>query len=191
MFGISPEMISAISGLGALFVATWAGITAFHIQQIERQRDAIAEKERLSSSATGVSAWTAIQLEGDIRKSGILLRNISTMPIYDVCISSKDRNGAPEPPIKLCTVPPGEYFIERVNTSYHWAFPDAPTGIIRPIMNKKDWAVAFINFTDSSGREWQREQNGSLTCKNMTVKHEKMGEAPPMAHYKRSAIRPA
>lgn len=115
-------------------------------------------------------------------RGGIVVSNRSEAPVYDVYLQNtyaykKGANPNDEPPLTLNVVPPGTYFIRRLDDresaaiaeekgtglTYDWAFPVAfdvgseLEGIYRPVMNLKEWTVRWMHFLDSSDQRWCRD----------------------------------
>jgi hypothetical protein len=174
--GTVPEWISAIATVGALIAAWLAGTTAKRLYGVESDRDATAAEQRERHDADLVHAWTtAVHRDGTRPRYGLIVKNGSSSPVFDVTIQST--TGIPFEgghkrawPVDLAMLPPGEYFVTTVpypdtNTGED-GIPEPTSGLdgtIRPVMKKRDWAVSRIHFTDASGRHWQRDKDGVLT----------------------------
>lgn len=165
VWGSVPEIVSAVATCAALAAAIWAGRTAKGVHDIEAGRDRAAENDRRRQVADLVSAYVATHFLEGSRYDGLTIENRSTAAIREVAIRSCRNNGNEDHPLGLVIVPPGKYFVARVNTSYHWDFPKSVKylrGEIRPIMKTNVWRVLEMAFTDSAGVAWCRDERGAL-----------------------------
>ncbi len=133
--------VAAIGTLGAFAV----GFVLFRREH--RREESRAEDDR-RSQAVKVSAWIEAQRTAQgAQQVFFLVHNASDMPIYEVSLPSSDAGEAEAEFIGL--VPPGQT-IQR----------PAP----------RDWLATYyhpepvqIEFLDSSGRAWTRDEQGFLT----------------------------
>ncbi len=161
-----PEWISAFTSLVALIAAGWAGFTASRLYGIESGRDKRSEDARRREQAAKVAAWCAVHFDEDgTRSNGLVIRNGSEAPIYDLKVESNDFAGSSKPRLQLHVLPPGDYFAAETGDSYRWAFPEhvqALSGLVRPITKKPEWRVTGFSFKDGQDVCWERTDNCGL-----------------------------
>lgn len=77
-----PSWISALTAVGALVAAVWAGLTAKRLYVIESHRDEDQAFLRRSAAAQLVSAWPAVLLksEGTTKSFGLVIFNGGSTP---------------------------------------------------------------------------------------------------------------
>lgn len=152
------EWVSAVAAFGALVAAVFAGIVAWRLYKIEDDRERQAQ-------ARQISAWISVKLDGESGPYGIELTNGSLAPVYDVTVRAKDSYGVSQPQLDLRVLPPGRFFAERVDTKYHWAYPDPAEEVgypLRPVAKSSKWRVERITFRDSANVGWGRDAAGVL-----------------------------
>ncbi|GAA3659118.1 hypothetical protein [Microbacterium marinilacus] len=172
-FGAIGDGVAGVTAAFALLAAFAAAIYTARTFRMERSReDRSVARERREQAAL-VSAWCASRT--DVKHAsgrslrGIMLRNASHAPAYDVVIEStyaQRKADDPEPvkPVSIAVVPPGEYFLQE-GDKYPWDLPtDAQSleGLLQPIMNNPKWIVTSLVFTDAHGETWQRDERGRL-----------------------------
>jgi hypothetical protein len=108
-------------------------------------------EDELRSQAEQISAWTdVIKTFRGSRELAFHIHNASAMPIYDVELPLPRRVGDEEPRSEsVGLVPPGRT-IER----------PAPADWLRTFVEPEP---AKIEFVDSAGRRWNRDERGTLS----------------------------
>lgn len=166
---VSASSIAAIATVGALLAAFRAGKAARSLYQIESDRDRIAGEDRDRAQASKVNTWAALRLlQGDVQAFGVVVSNSSDEPVYGVRIDVEGFKAARVS--TLACVPPGQYFVEskeivKSGRTFHWDYAKSVTEIrdpLRPFSASQNKKVLALRFTDSSGREWNRDGSGML-----------------------------
>lgn len=142
---IGANLFSAIGTVGAFAVA-------MYLLRKEHKREERHDEEARRSQAVKVSAWIeARPLVHGGRELAFHVHNASAMPIYEVSLPMPipTRDGQAHEAEFIGLVPPGQT-VQR----------PAP----------KEWAVSYfspepiqIEFLDSSGQHWTRDEQGFLT----------------------------
>lgn len=102
--------------------------------------------------------------DSDDREDGLVIVNGSSRPVYEMKVSSRDAYDKEKPRLHLSVVPPGEYFVAD-DPTYKWGFPDLVSqrsGMMRPIMKKREWRVTALEFSDINDITWERLEGGDL-----------------------------
>lgn len=143
----SADWVSVYVNLAAAIGTIGAFVVGFVLLRREQNREAARDDDARRSQAVKVSAWVEAQrtaLGG--REVLFLVHNASEMPIYEVSLPSADEDDKEAEFIGL--VPPGQT-IQR----------PAP----------REWLATYyapepveIEFLDSSGRQWTRNEQGFL-----------------------------
>lgn len=168
--GVVFEGISAFATAGALIAAVAAALQAKKLYDIESSRDEQAKAVDRRRHATRISAWAAMQiLPGGEPIYGVVVRNSSDDPVYDLAVSchgfTTDRA-----PVLRC-VPPGEYFIPNKDQRkpdgrfFRWDYAKPVEEIrdpVRPFTASDSRGVDELEFRDNSGRAWRRSSRGEL-----------------------------
>lgn len=157
--GDVPTWIGAVTTLGAL-------VAAGAVVKVELGREARAKAEADSAQADLVAAWIARRAE-----AWVVVRNNSTLPIYDVTILIYDvtilikkafRPLDPEQPDPTPSfsqfyqvLPPGEELARGLAN-------DEGKPMQNPAPELKASLVVEVRFTDAAGREWVRRSTGQL-----------------------------
>lgn len=176
MMGTFPEWLSAIVAAAALGAAIWAGLISKRLFNVERDRDVLAQDHKEREQASGIAAWciTYAKQGNSSSPKGLYLHNSSDAPVFDVTVCStysrKQRESAvDQPPLKLSVLPPGEHACMAA-TEYPWEFPEPTAQLedrlgtsLRPVTNNRGWMVKSIEFTDSYGSRWHRDEQGLLS----------------------------
>jgi hypothetical protein len=189
MLSTFAEILSAVAALGALAAAIWAVRVSKRLYEVETSRDLIATQRAEKEQASGFAAWCIVLStnEEQERQNGILLHNSSDAPVFDIEVLStyakrKSLEGAPQPPLKLAILPPGDY-VAHVDATYPWSFPEergSIGGIVRPVTNNPNWAVTELHFTDSHETRWIR-RGGKLEkqpANGVGAGHRQFGKEP-------------
>jgi hypothetical protein len=136
------DVAAAIGTIGAFVVG-------FVLLRREQNREAVRDEDARRSQAVKVSAWVEAQrtAQGG-REVLFFVHNASDMPIYEVSLPSPDE-GADEAEF-IGLVPPGQ--------TIHRPAP-------------REWLTTYyapepveIEFLDSSGRQWTRNEQGLLVA---------------------------
>jgi len=168
--GTTADWVAAIATAGALVAAIGAGLQANKLYRIESRRDAVARRARSREQASKVNAWSVIKVNPGVANTfGVVVANSSTDPVYDVSIEVHNYSTTEVP--TLACVPPGSYFLEDCKSkgagrSSNWTYAAAVDECdepLRPFTASENKKVTSVRFTDSSGRAWKREKNGTLT----------------------------
>jgi hypothetical protein len=138
---VTAEVLSAVGTVGAF-------ATGFVLLRQEHQREEVRAEEERRLQAIKVSAWVEAHATAyGARELLFHVHNASEMPIYEVSLPTPDE-GAHEAEF-IGLVPPGQT-VQR----------PAP----------RDWLKTYyspepveIEFLDSSGRPWTRDEHGVLT----------------------------
>ena len=143
--------IDTASNVFAAVGTVGAFILGFVLLRREQHRDAETAEDERRSQAARVSAWVKMYRRTDgARELAFHVHNASDMPIYEVelPLPGPDGRAAEADAEFIGLVPPGQT-------------------IRRPA--PKDWSRTYvqpepveIEFTDSAGREWRRNEQGTL-----------------------------
>lgn len=160
--GSVTDWITAAGAVTAVAAAIWAGLTSRALLGVELKRDHERERRARAEQATLVGAWSIYCREApadeEWRRSGVMVRNGSHAPVYDVSIASLDKDGASQAPLVMTILPPGE-FVVLGHSKFNWSFPMSLDEIgvaVGPITRHADWRVAELNFIDAQGSVWRR-----------------------------------
>lgn len=156
------DWITALTALGALIAAVWAGLTSKRLYEIEAKRDVVSDERRARQQAAGIAAWCVFCPESERR--GLLLHNSSDAPVFDVEVLSTyapSQKASPvmQRPLVLTLLPPGDYVADE-HPTFGWTFPDervAVPGTVRPVTKNSGWMVTAVRFTDAHGIRWERK----------------------------------
>ena len=173
--GTFPEWLSVIVAAAALAAAIWAAITSKRLYEVERNRDRVEADRRAKQQAGEIAAWcvTYDTPAGESSPKGLLIHNSSNAPVFDVTVQStysKSKRGTPEAQssLSMSVLTPGDYATIEDST-YPWKFPETQQRVeekvgsrLRPVTNNKGWMVTSIEFTDSFGSTWERNERGKL-----------------------------
>jgi len=141
----AAETFSAVGTVGAF-------ATGMYLLRKEHRREEIHDQERRRSQAVKVSAWLEPHRDGNgLLQLAFHVHNASEMPIYEVSLSNQapgtDDEDAEAEFIGL--VPPGQT-------------------VRRPA--PREWAKSYfspepveVEFLDSGGTLWRRDEHGVLT----------------------------
>jgi hypothetical protein len=144
---LSADWLSVFVDAAAAIGTMGAFVVGFVLFRREHRREEGRAEDVRRSQAVKVSAWVEAQRTGQGgRELLFLVHNASDMPIYEVSLPRPDEERDEAEFIGL--VPPGQT-IER----------PAP----------REWLATYyapepveIEFLDSSGRHWKRDEQGSL-----------------------------
>lgn len=166
-WGSLADWTAASAALFAVVFAAMAARDSRALARREAERDRRRDQDADREQAGLVTSWVAVRigLDGKVASSGVVIQNASTAPVFDLCVRSNDKDGTPRAPLSLSMRPPGDFFAEATDSSYHWTFPDAVScvpGTLRPVMKKPLWRVDELTFADSASRRWRRDARGVL-----------------------------
>jgi hypothetical protein len=144
----SPDWVSVYVDGAAAIGTMGAFVVGFVLFRREHRREEARTEDGRRSQAVKVSAWVEAQRTGQGgRELLFFVHNASDMPIYEVSLPSPDEGQDESEFIGL--VPPGQT-IQR----------PAP----------REWLATYyapepveIEFLDSSGRHWKRDEQGRLS----------------------------
>ena len=141
--GDAAEVFSALGTVGAF------GVALYLLRQ-EQQREILRSEDERRSQATKVSAWLdARPTPQGGRELLFHVHNASDMPIYEVSlpamIPGEDDGGEVE---FIGLVPPGQT-----------ATRPAPRAWIKSYLTPEPVPIEFL---DSSGQQWTRDEQGGL-----------------------------
>jgi len=140
------NLFSAVGTVGAFAVA-------MYLLRKEHRREEHHDEQTRRSQAVKVSAWIeARPLRDGGRELAFHVHNASDMPIYEVSlpIPIPTGDGQPNEAEFIGLVPPGQT-VQRPAPK-HWA---ASYFSPEPVQ---------LEFLDSSGQHWTRDEQGFLTC---------------------------
>jgi hypothetical protein len=146
----TAETVSTVANVFASLGTVGAFATGMVLFRREQRREAAREEEARRDQAVKVSAWIEAQrTPSGGRELLFHVHNASQMPIYEVSVRNPAPDGdEPEEAEFIGLVPPGQT-IRRA----------AP----------REWLATYhspepveIEFLDSSGHRWTRDEQGSL-----------------------------
>jgi len=145
---LDPDWVSVYVNGAAAIGTMGAFLVGFVLFRREHRREDARAEDGRRSQAVKVSAWVEAQRTGQGgRELLFFVHNASDMPIYEVSLPSPDDDQDESEFIGL--VPPGQT-IQR----------PAP----------REWLATYyapepveIEFLDSSGRQWKRDEQGHLS----------------------------
>lgn len=139
---VGADLFSAIGTVGA-FVVGFVLFRREHTREAER-----AEDERRAQAAK-ISAWVEVYRKADGSKEiAFHIHNASDMPIYEVELPFPGPDGGEHSEF-VGLVPPGQT-VRR----------PAPADWMRSHVEPEPVQIEFL---DSSGRRWERDEQGTLT----------------------------
>ena len=168
LLDVIASSIAALATVGALFAARAAGKEAKRLYQIESTRDEIAAEERDRAQASKVNTWAALRLlQGIFQAFGVVVSISSEEPVYGLKVTVEGFTNSKVS--TLACVPPGQYFVEskeiaKGGRTFYWDYAKSVSEIrdpLRPFSASQSKKVIALQFTDSSGREWTRDETGT------------------------------
>ncbi|MDR7322443.1 MULTISPECIES: hypothetical protein [Catenuloplanes] len=139
--GVGADAFSAIGTVGAFIVG-------FVLFRREHRREAGRAEDDRRAQAAKISAWVELIVKADgARELAFHIHNASDMPIYDVELPLPEGNDVEF----VGLVPPGQT-IRR----------PAPADWLRSYVDPEPVQIEFL---DSSGRRWTRDEQGTLAQK--------------------------
>ncbi len=174
VFGALGDGVAGIASVLAFAAAAVAVVFSARTLRIERERERKAARREEREQAALISAWCATRTDSRHHSGrsfrGLIVRNASHAPAYDMRIESsyaqRVRDDATAiKPMKIAIVPPGEFYIPEGEDNFAWGFPESLDGLdygVKAVMNNRKWAVTSLDFTDSHGERWRRDELGRL-----------------------------
>ncbi len=124
--------------------------TGFVLLRREHRREADRAEDERRAQAARVSAWVELHRDNDgTRTLSLHVHNASDMPIYEVELPLPAPDGAESGTEFIGLVPPGQ-MIRR----------PAPREWLRSYTEPEPVEIEFL---DSSGWQWRRDEQGTLT----------------------------
>lgn len=140
--GTAAEILSAVGTVGAFIVG-------FILLRAEHRREADRSEDERRSQAERISAWVEVYRKPDgMREIAFHVHNASDMPIYEAEIPLPSPSNEEQTEF-VGLVPPGQ-------TVRRAAPPDWLRSYVDP-------EPVQIEFLDSAGRRWTRNEQGRLT----------------------------
>lgn len=166
--------VSAVATAGALAAAIAAAVQAKRLFGVESARDEQSKESERKRHATQISAWAAMQIRrgGDI-VYGVIVRNSSDDPVYDLRITSHGFTTKQVP--TLHCVPHGEYFVANRDQRksdgrvFRWDYAKPVAEVaaagdpVRPFTASGSHGVDEMTFRDNAGVAWRRTAEGVLS----------------------------
>ncbi|WP_435737139.1 hypothetical protein V5D56_00635 [Cellulosimicrobium sp. PMB13] len=183
-WGDVPNWIAALAALVAVVFAWLAAAHTRGLLRREADRDELTQEREMArrrqerrAQADLVGAWIAcrVRLTGGeevLEEYGLVIRNASHAPVFDVALETTGYDGAPQRTLTLAVLPPGEYYAPTTDDPWFWGLPDpkdAVVGIVRPVMRRKERHVTEIRFRDSAGHRWVRDVHGNLRAEQVSA----------------------
>lgn len=138
---VTAEVLSAVGTVGAF-------ATGFVLLRQEHQREELRAEDERRQQATKVSAWVEAHATAyGARELLFHVHNASEMPIYEVSLPTPD--GGTHEAEFIGLVPPGQT-VQR----------PAPREWLKTYYSPEPVEIEFL---DSSGRQWTRDEQGFLT----------------------------
>lgn len=140
---VAAEIFSAIGTVGAFLIG-------FVLLRREHRREAERSEDERRAQAARISAWIeAHRRSGGTRELLYHIHNASDMPIYDVALPTPTPadDGRTEEFVGL--VPPGQTVRRPAPAAWLCTYVEP-----EPVQ---------IEFLDSAGRRWMRDEQGTLT----------------------------
>ncbi|OJF10739.1 hypothetical protein BG844_30210 [Couchioplanes caeruleus subsp. caeruleus] len=136
------DVFSAVGTVGAFLVG-------FLLLRREHRREADRAEDERRAQTERISAWVELTRKVDGgRDLAFHIHNASDMPIYEVELPMPARNGEQPDAEFVGLVPPGRT-VQR----------PAPSDWLRTYIEPEPVQIEFL---DSAGRRWSRDEQGSL-----------------------------
>ncbi|GAA4953374.1 hypothetical protein [Actinoplanes utahensis] len=141
--GAGADSFAAVGTVGAFIVG-------FTLLRREHRREADRADDQRRAQAERISAWVELTRKVDgTRELAFHIHNASDMPIYEVELPLPARGGEESHSEFVGLVPPGRT-IQR----------PAPAEWLRTYVEPEPVQIEFL---DSAGRRWSRDEQGSIT----------------------------
>jgi len=138
----AAQVFSAVGTVGAFLVG-------FLLLRREHRREADRAEDERRAQAARISAWVEMHRKPDGgRELDFHIHNASDMPIYDVELPMPALGGEEREPEFIGLVPPGQTVRRQ-----------APEDWLRSYVEPEPVEIEFL---DSAGRRWTRDEQGSL-----------------------------
>lgn len=139
---VSANAFSAVGTVGAFVVG-------FALLRKEQRREANRTEDERRAQAARISAWVEVYRKPDGgREIAFHIHNASDMPIYEVELPLPGEKEEREPEF-VGMVPPGQTIRRAAPAEWLRSYTDP-----EPVQ---------IEFLDSAGRRWTRDEQGALT----------------------------
>jgi hypothetical protein len=147
---LGSDWLSAFADVFSAVGTVGAFLLGFFLLRREHHRDADRAVHQRRAQAERISAWVELirKLDGG-RELAFHIHNASDMPIYEVELPLPAREGEQESSEFIGLVPPGQT-VQR----------SAPTDWLRTYVEPEPVQIEFL---DSAGRRWSRDEQGSLS----------------------------
>ncbi|BCJ50425.1 hypothetical protein Asp14428_19000 [Actinoplanes sp. NBRC 14428] len=141
--GAIADSFAAVGTVGAFLVG-------FLLLRREHRREADRAEDERRAQAERISAWVELTRKVDgSRDLAFHIHNASDMPIYEVELPMPARDGEEPGSEFIGLVPPGRT-VQRT----------APSDWLRTYVEPEPVQIEFL---DSAGRRWSRDEQGSLS----------------------------
>jgi hypothetical protein len=158
---VTVDGLSAAGTIGAFAIG-------FVLLRREHQREELRAEDDRRLQAVKVSAWVEVQRTAHGGRELLFhVHNASEMPIYEVTLPTPYDDDAHEPEF-IGLVPPGQT-VQR----------PAPREWLRTYYSPEPVEIEFL---DSSGRQWARDEQGYLTSATLSE--------VPVSRRRRLSLRP-
>ncbi|QSB14038.1 hypothetical protein JQS43_21245 [Natronosporangium hydrolyticum] len=144
--GAGAEVFAAVGTVGAFLVG-------FLLLRREHRREAERAEDERRAQASRISAWVEAHRKPDgIRQVAFHIHNASEMPIYEVELPSAvpDQPDPEQAAEFIGLIPPGQTVRRPAPAEWQRTYVEA-----EPIQ---------IEFLDSAGRRWVRDEQGALSA---------------------------
>ncbi|MDG4824912.1 hypothetical protein O7635_23940 [Asanoa sp. WMMD1127] len=146
---MDPDWLSASADIFSAVGTVGAFVVGFTILRRELRREADRADDQRRAQAERISAWVEASRKPDgTRELAFHIHNASAMPIYDVELPLPSHPGEENGAEFIGLVPPGQ-------TIRRAAPPEWMRSYVEP-------EPVQIEFLDSAGRRWARDEQGSL-----------------------------
>lgn len=147
---MGSDWLSAFSDVFSAVGTVGAFLVGFLLLRREHHREADRAEDERRAQAERISAWVELirKLDGG-RELALHIHNASDMPIYEVELPLPAREGEEARSEFVGLVPPGQT-IQR----------QAPADWLRTYVEPEPVQIEFL---DSAGRRWNRDEQGALS----------------------------
>lgn len=140
---VGADLFSAVGTVGAFVVG-------FVLFRREHRREADRAEDERRAQGAKISAWVEVYRKADgSREIAFHIHNASDMPIYEVELPLPGPAGDSEQTEFIGLVPPGQTIRRAAPSDWLRSYTDP-----EPVQ---------IEFLDSSGRRWERNESGVLS----------------------------
>jgi hypothetical protein len=147
---LDSDWLSAFADVFAAVGTVGAFLVGFLLLRREHRREANRAEDERRAQAERISAWVELvrKLDGG-RELAFHIHNASDMPIYEVELPMPARAGDEPGSEFVGLVPPGQT-VQRA----------APADWLRTYVEPEPVQIEFL---DSAGRRWSRDEQGALS----------------------------